>query len=190
MRSWKTRPSGCARRTRRRSSPTSSHRCCRMSATPASIASAAREAAADALWRLWAALGAPLAGGGLEPRSVIDPEATLRLSLSIRDYERRLDDVLAWWAEAGAHLTSVQRLTTLARRFPPAAQAGLGAFAAAALAAGDTRWTRQAAGATEPLESRGKRGREPRLTGVPPLVLRLRAAFGVGVRADALAVLI
>ena len=160
-----------------------------MSATPAAIASVALEAAANAAWRQWGVLGAPVSARGAEPEAVLDPEALILLSLALREHERRLDDVLAWWADAGAPLTSVQRITTLGRRFPSSAREGIGAFARSALESGDKRWSRHAKEAA-PLATRGKRGREPRLTRTPALVLRLRAAFGVGLKADALAVLI
>ncbi|HEX8829937.1 MAG TPA: hypothetical protein VF705_02170 [Longimicrobium sp.] len=153
------------------------------------IASAARGAAADAAWRQWAALGAPVSAAGAV--SVIDPEALLLLSCTLRVHERRLDDVLAWWADAGAALLSVQRVRTIARQYPAQARDGLAAFARAAMDAGDGGW-RSVIGpdAGDPLVSRGKRGREPRIATVPALMLRLRAAFGVGVKADVLAVLI
>jgi hypothetical protein len=162
-----------------------------MSGRIAEIASAAREAAADAAWRQWALLGAPVTGASPAPRSVIDPEALLLLSASIRSAERRLDDALGWWAAAGPTLLSVQRTTTLLRRFPPATRIGVASFAAAAVEAGDGRWTTLAREVGEDsLAARGKRGGEPRLTPYPALMLRLRAGFGVGVKADILAMLL
>jgi hypothetical protein len=162
-----------------------------MSGSIDEIGSAAREAAADAVWRQWSLLGAPVAGASPAPRSVIDPEALLLLSASIRSSERRLDDVLSWWAVAGSPLLSVQRTTTMLRQFPPSTRAGVASFALAAVEAGDGRWNTlaRAAGA-ETLASRGKRGGEPRLTSCPALMLRLRAGFGVGVKADLLAILL
>lgn len=163
-----------------------------MSAGIAKIASLARDAAADAVWRQWASLGAPVVGQGATARSVIDPEALLLLSAFIRPSERRLDDVLAWWAASGSTLLSVQRTTTLLRRFPPAARLGVAAFAVEAAKAGDGRWASMAKAATEEttLASRGKRGAEPRLASHPALMLRLRAGFGVGVKADLLGLLL
>jgi len=155
------------------------------------IASVARSAAADAVWRQWALLGAPVTGASGAPRSVIDPEALLLLSAAIRASERRLDDVLNWWATTGSTLLSVQRTTTLLRRFPPSTRSGVASFALAAVEAGDNRWrtlARASGGAS--LASRGKRGREPRLTPSPALMLRLRAGFGVGVKADLLGILL
>jgi hypothetical protein len=154
------------------------------------VSSAARAAALDAAWRQWAALGAPVSATA-PATSVIDAEALLLLSCALRERERRLDDVLAWWAGAGASLLSVQRVRTMADHYPPLARTGLAAFAQAALAAGDGRWKPLADTSAEPgLLSRGKRGREPRLATFPALMPRLRAAFGVGVKADVLAVLI
>ena len=164
-----------------------------MCATPAEIASRASGIAASVAWRQWAALGAPVSSGGDFPHSVIDPEALLLLSCVLRGRERRLDDVLAWWAEAGAALTSVQRAATLRKAFPTSASAGLGAFARAALAAGDGRWRGLSSHAEDGevvLVTRGKRGRDVQLVAAPALMLRLRAAFGVGVKADLLSVLL
>jgi hypothetical protein len=99
--------------------------------------------------------------------------------------------VLGWWAVAGSTLLSVQRTTTLLRRFPPSTRARVASFAVAAAAAGDSRWATLARAAGEAsLASRGKRGGEPRLAPYPALMLRLRAGFGVGVKADLLAILL
>ncbi|HYH79913.1 MAG TPA: hypothetical protein VEX86_08945 [Longimicrobium sp.] len=155
----------------------------------AEIASVARASAVDAVWRQWAALRAPVTG--VAATAVVDPEALLLLSCALRDSERRLDDVLTWWARAGAALLSVQRVRTMARAFPESSRAGLMAFARAAAECGDTRWkSLGAAVEVDALVSRGKRGNEPDLSAYPSLMLRLRAAFSVGVKADVLAVLV
>lgn len=163
-----------------------------MCAAVAEIASLARDAAKDAAWRQWAALGAPLAVQGVPARAVIDPEALLLVSACVRPSERRLDDALGWWAAAGSGLMSVQRITTLLRWFPAVAREGIAAFALEAVKAGDGRWARLAkdADVESSLVSRGKRGADPRLSSPPALMLRLRAGFGVGVKADLLAVLL
>src|SRR4029079_11545578 len=123
-------------------------------------------------------------------RAVIDPEALLLVSASLRASERRLDDALAWCAAESA-LLSVQRTSSLLRTFPASAKAGLAAFAAEAVKAGDGRWGALAKGRSENLDlaSREKRG-EPRLTDWPALWLRLRACSGVGLKADLLALLL
>ncbi len=156
--------------------------------SPAEIGQQARSAAVDAAWRQWAALGAsaqtPAAIG-----STIDPEAlTLASSLLVK-HERRLADFLLWWAGTGAALLSVHRTRSLLRAMPDAAADALAPFAASALAAGDRRWKTLAG--PEPLDARpGKGGDHPRLTDTSALVLRMRAAFGVGAKADVVAVLL
>lgn len=147
-----------------------------------------REAAISACWRQWRALGAPLSRvGDGSARSVIDVEALVLLSLALRRHERRLGDALAWWAAAAPQLVSVQRLRTLARRGPEGAQADLAAFAAAAARAGDRRWMRLA-DSGPPLSARQPKGPgTPRLREPAALMPRLRAAFGVGAKADILA---
>lgn len=160
----------------------------------------ALEAATEAAWRQWAVLGST----GLVDRdsgdcereaTILDPEALLLASLALLPHEQRLGDFLAWWAETGAALLSVQRTRTLLTSMPaalvddePVAEA-LAAFAASAGAAGDRRWRRYA-GET-PLEGRpGKGAERPVLTAPAALLLRLRAGFGVSAKADLLAVLL
>lgn len=157
-----------------------------------STAEAARDSALDAVWRQWRTVGAPLAGGsGSAARSIIDLEALILLSLALREEERRLDDVLGWWAIVGASLLSVQRIATLAGTFPDSVRSGLREFAWTAAAAGDRRWSRlQAGGASEGIVHRAKGGAEVRMDGGPVLMLKLRAGFGVGVKSDLLSILI
>jgi hypothetical protein len=155
-------------------------------------AEAAREATLNAVWRQWRTLGAPLAGGASGPaRSIVDPEALVLLSLALRRDERRLDDVLGWWAEFGASLLSVQRIATLARAFPDPVREDLKEFAWTAAAAGDRRWGRlKGEGVSEGIVHRGKGRGELPLDAEPALMLKLRAGFGVGVKADVLSILI
>lgn len=164
------------------------------------LADLALEAATGAAWRQWAVLGSTglvgrAAGGSEREGTIIDPEALLLASLALLPHERRLGDFLAWWAETGAALLSVQRTRALLASMPealvedePVAEA-LAAFAASAGAAGDRRWQRHA-GET-PLAGRpGKGADQPVLTEPAALLLRLRAGFGVSAKADLLAVLL
>jgi hypothetical protein len=155
-------------------------------------AEAAREATLNAVWRQWRTLGAPLAGGASGPtRSIIDPEALVLLSLVLRKDERRLDDVLGWWAGFGASLLSVQRIATMAGAFPDSVREDLRELAWTAAAAGDRRWGRlKGEGVSEGIVHRGKGHGELRLGEEPALMLKLRAGFGVGVKADVLSILI
>lgn len=153
--------------------------------------STARDCALDAVWRQWLALGAPLAGGsGRAARSIVDPEALVLLSLCLREDERRLDDMLGWWAETSASLLSVQRIATLAAAFPDAVRVGMAEFGWTAAAAGDRRWTRLKAGASEGIAHRRKGRGEIWMDEGPALMPKLRAGFGVGVKADLLSILI
>ncbi|MFH1763640.1 MAG: hypothetical protein ABIF09_05545 [Gemmatimonadota bacterium] len=125
---------------------------------------------------------------------MIDPEALLAFSLCLSDEERRLEDMVAWWARVGSHLTSLQRFRSLSRRFP--GQEGtrtLGTYARMAVAAGDKRWARYVVRLErDEGEGRGaRRGRdEPNLMEPCTLWLRLRAGLGVGAKADILAFLL
>ena len=157
------------------------------SAAPAELGRLATSAAVDAAWRQWAALGAST--GGARPQTVLDPEALVLASLALVSEERRLGDVLLWWASVGAPLLSVQRTRTLAKTLPDPESRALSEFAASAVAAGDRRWTRLA-GPDGIDGRRGKGGERPDLSDPSALVLRLRAAFGVSAKADVFAVLL
>lgn len=150
----------------------------------------ARQAATRAAWAQWGSLGAPTAD---EPvaTSIIDPEALVLASLAMLDEERRLADLLAWWARVGSRLLSVQRMKVLAEAYPEPVRERLGGFARSATDAKDARWRRYAA--TEPLEARSRASKDtkaPDLTPASALMLRLRAGFGVSAKADVLAFLL
>lgn len=148
--------------------------------------------AVETCWAQWLALGSPASRtDDARAAAVVDPEALVVLSLFVRERERRLLDMVRWWARVGSRLTSVQRFQAVAGRFPEAGgQEALGTFGGEAAAEGDRRWTRHA----EELEGRG--GRRDRGPDTPSLVepatiwLRLRAGFGVGAKADTLAFLL
>lgn len=150
----------------------------------AGIAKRLREAASDAAWVQWHALGGQVAAR--LPTSIVDPEALLLVSLALGDTEPRFRDMLVGFMKADTRRISVQRLRRVASLFPPRVASALGHFASGVSAAGDARWKRLAAGRT--LEGRaGKVGSAAvRLTQAGSLMLRLRAAFGVDVRADVL----
>lgn len=161
----------------------------------AALRTAAIDTGVELCWKQWSSLGAPV---GTLPdhrlQSVVDPEGLILASLAFRVYERRLDDCLGWFARVGSHLLSTQRFSNLRSRFPESLEAGAGAFARLAFDAGDRRWKVHAVRMEregEGLEVReGKGNRRVRLSGLPPLTLRLRSGFGVGVKADLLCCLI
>lgn len=159
--------------------------------TAGRFAEQATDAAASIVWSQWSALNPQLLSTDTPPAtSLIDPEALLLGSLALLDSERRLADVLGWWAERGSTLLSVQRTTTLAAAFPEDARERLGGFAALAVQAGDRRWQRHA-GASWPRQPRAGKGPPSlRLCGAATLMLRLRAAMGVGAKVDVLTFLL
>lgn len=162
--------------------------------TPVDLGQLALDAAADAAWRQWSALGA--SAGGTRPQTVLDPEALVLASLALVPHEHRLADALLWWASVGAPLLSVQRMKSLSNGTLPqgilrrSSEGGtLAAFAASAVEAGDRRWRRLAD--SETLDARpGKGTEQPNLADPSALVLRLRAAFGVSAKADLFAILL
>lgn len=143
-------------------------------------------------WSQWRGLGAPAVGGaGPRPSSTVDMEALILVSLAFREEERRLGDMVAWWAEVAAPLTSLQRMRAVAKRFPdPAGEAGLRAFASMAAHHGDRRWLRVADPKLAEGVRSGKGRSRPALLEPCALWSRLRAGLGVGAKADALAFLL
>lgn len=155
------------------------------------LAGTVRDAAVDVAWAQWRALGAQVAGAR-EARSIIDPEALVLLSLCLRQDERRLWDLLGWWATRGSHLLSVQRIKNLVDDYPAGASDRLGEFGDLATSKGsDARWGRLASAATGP-EVRPSKSQAGEPTVVTPgaLLLRLRLGLGVGVKADLLGLLL
>jgi hypothetical protein len=157
----------------------------------AEIADLAATAAVEACWAQWAALGAPVASPGRTlPTSLVDIEALVVLSAHAARTERRLIDLIAWWARVGSALTSVQRFTSVAERFPASARADASVYAALAEAAGDRRWARHVDRSASLPTVREKGVDAPSLAEPSALWLRLRAGLGVGAKADILAYLL
>lgn len=155
------------------------------------IAELAATTAVRACWAQWAGLGAPVTSVGRAPPSaLVDIEALLLLSTHAAGWERRLLDLVGWWARVGSALTSVQRFRSVADAFPESAGAGLPVFAALAEAAGDRRWSRHVDPAVELPTVREKGVDVPTLAEECALWLRLRAGLGVGAKADVIAYLL
>lgn len=152
----------------------------------------AREAAVDACWSQWAALGSgavPTAHG--RATSIVDPEALVAGSLAFRRAEARLLDLVGWWASTGSRLTSLQRLKTVCDHFPdPVGSEALSLFGRLALDAGDRRWRRHATDEAPAQLRPGKGPEELYLSDPATLWLRLRAGMGVGAKADVLTFLL
>lgn len=163
-----------------------------MFALKVDIVSRAMACAIEICWRQWRSLAATGLPIGESPvASILDPEALVLLSLTVRHHERRLDDQLLWWAASGSSLMSVQRMRTLLSEYPVRVAKELAWFAAMAVEAGDVRWRvlvdRKA---KSPAGRPGKGPQELQLLEPSTLMLRLRAAFGVGAKADLLTFLL
>lgn len=163
-----------------------------MSARPyAKLVAPLREAAAHAAWTQWAALGfGPLAAPAA--RAIVDPEALVLASLTLGEQKRRLDRVMRTWLGMGSRLLSTGRLANLMRDYPESLAPRVAEFAAEAARHGDARWTRLAERSRGFAEARAvSETRVSPLFRVPAaLMLRMRLAFGVGIKADALTFLI
>ena len=157
----------------------------------ASIARALHRAAADAAWIQWQALGGQ-AAASRSPSSIVDPEALVLFSLWLADDEPRVRDFLRGFAELGSRLLSVQRLKRAMPLYPTDVEERAAGFAARIESLGkDPRWRKLARQASGAPGRPGKVARPSARMGEPgSLMLRLRAAFGVDVRTDALTYLI
>jgi hypothetical protein len=146
----------------------------------------------DLAWTQWSALSSLVSPRAEPARAIIDPEALILLSVMAQPHERRLLDVATAWIEQGIRFVSVQRARSLAARLPESRSHVLGTVAAMATAAGDHRWKRYVTpeGMTAIEASRSKSLGPLRLDSAPALMLRLRAGFGAGTKADVLATLL
>lgn len=157
----------------------------------ASIADSLRESAKKVVWSQWQAVGAMVASPR-KARAIVDPEALVLLSLALRDYERRLWDILAWWGAGASFVMSVQRVRNLARKYPEPVQQRLSEFARLAFeTGGDFRW-KSLAGPSRGPEARveNKRKTGPEVMEPSALILRLRLGLGIGIKADILSYLL
>ena len=154
------------------------------------------DAALEVAWTQWAAMGST-ASSRRRARSIVDPEALLLLSLALAPRERRLDDVVHDWVAIASDLLSVQRIGNLAEAYPAHVDVSLGELAGTALRRGkDSRWKALAVppgdkpdGSKERRTNKVRAVRPP-LIEPPILLLRLRLAFGVGIKADTLGFLL
>jgi hypothetical protein len=148
------------------------------------------DALVHAAWAQWS--GIERWSAGSPSRSIVDPEALVLGSLWLDQQEPRLWRVLQIWARQGARWLSVQRIKNLAADYPDGVQARLGAFAWECLNAGkDARWKALARKQTVAVRERGRELEpSPQFKSSAALLLRLRIALGVGIKADVLAYLI
>jgi hypothetical protein len=156
----------------------------------ASIRDLARGAALDVAWAQWSCLSHTVAATNTRPVvSIVDVEALVLLSLVLRDDERRLLDVLAALAKRDSKLLSVHRMQHVGARFPDVVMPHLHEFASWAK---HPSWMKlgKRASTDDRSPPRSKDLGPLRLLNPPTLQLRLRAAFGVGLKSDLLCYLI
>ena len=137
----------------------------------------------------WAALqnrGQPIAARCAE--SIVDIEALILFSLYLGEHDHRLRQDLEWFATVGSTLVSFQRTRTLLKHFPADTANDVHWFANLCHAHGDRRWKPLIC--DEPRQEHtgwSRAGKDPeqlRLLSPATLMLRLRAGFGVGAKAD------
>jgi hypothetical protein len=107
--------------------------------------------------------------------------------------EPRLDDLVSDWTALNADVLSVQRMRNLTSRYPPSTRMRLPALARIAFQeAKDHRWKSLLATDIALIERRRNKRRAVRVSvnESAALTLRLRLAFGVGIKADLLAFLL
>lgn len=160
------------------------------SANYASLMAPVREAAVHAAWTQWGAMAFG-AAAKLPALAIVDPEALVLATLVLEEHEGRLQRLVQMWIRAGSRLLSTGRLANLLRDYPESVAPKVTAFAAEAIAVGDARWKRLAGKAKARAGSRRSvEAVTPDLRQPSTLMLRLRLALGVGIKADALAFLL
>ncbi len=152
-----------------------------------------RDVAVDVLWRQWQAVGGSAASRE-DWHSIVDPESIVLATLFLAPREPRLTDILFSWVNLHAPLLSAQRLKNLQRDYPPEVAERVATFVAQARTLQkNPRWR-----SMSPLQRVHETRPEPAVRraaaeiphGNATLMLRLRTALGVGVKADVLAVLL
>ena len=149
------------------------------------------ETVLEAIWIQWKSIGSFIDAPRLA-RTMIDPEALLLVSLTLRHREKRLWDVLISWARHGSKLFSVQRVKNLLGSFPDLTKTRLAEFANRAWVDGnDFRWRSLSGAESGPTERNHELWKAyPSNWESSALVLRLRLGIGVGVVSDLLSLLI
>ncbi len=170
-----------------------------LSAPLGTAAGQLRDAILGVAWRQWSAIGAGAASHG-PVHAVVDPEALVLGSLMLVHVEPRLGDLIHDWTTDNADLLSVQRAKNLLRDYDdslrPSVATALQWLARIAVHnAKDLRW-RSVLGSPVPAAASPRRWIPPdvrtnrhRAIRVPfadatTLMLHMRLALGVGVKAD------
>jgi len=157
-----------------------------------SIRDKAGQIALRTVWKQWSLLGSMARTTRDEGEiRVVDPEALIVASIGLRSEERRLEEVLGWWACEGTQLLSIQRMKRVSQQVGESDTDYVSEYAGLAQRFGHRSWKRYAVGDSSVLATSYRRSsNEIRLRGPSNLILRLRAAFGVGAKPDVLSYLI
>ena len=140
------------------------------------------ERAADLAWSLWAELG--VSGWRRSHTShAIDPERLILFTALLGDADPRLRDESTDWCITYGRYVSAARLRNLLAAQAPETQAAFGQTAATVNANSILRWPRSTE--ARPYR-RTRRSAVADFTAPSLVVLRLRALFGVGARAEVL----
>jgi hypothetical protein len=131
-------------------------------------------------WSLWAELGVS-GWQRRHPSHAIDPERLILFTASLGDTDPRLRDEAADWCITYGRYVSVTRLRNLLAAETPEVQAAFGQTAATVNANSGLRWP----GATQarPFQ-RTRRSAVADFSAPSLIVMRVRALFGVGARAE------
>lgn len=148
----------------------------------------------DLLWRQWRAVGGSAVTDN-QWNAIVDPEAVVLASLFFAEREPRISDILFSWVEINASLLSAQRLRNAQKIYPREVAERVASFVASARSLHKhPRWRHLSADLVpdddHQREPRVSRAAQPSNASGSTLLLRLRSAMGVGVKADVLAVLL
>jgi hypothetical protein len=144
-----------------------------------------RDALLERAWSQWTALGVDATA---EPDDgVVDPEALIALTAELGDVDARLRDLSTDWCVRYGRYVNGTRLSQVVRELETPRDA-IGEYVATVAAAGGPTWP-MATSARRGYVRRDKARLQTAATR-SRLRIRLRAAFGVNVRADVLAALL
>ncbi len=139
-----------------------------------------QEHALDLAWSLWAELGVS-GWRRVHSSHSIDPELLILFTSFLRDADPRLRDESIDWCISYGRYVSAARLKNLLATDTPEVNVAFGEFAATVNAHSGLRWP----GPTQPRRfQRTGRSEVPDFRRPSLIVLRVRALFGVGARAE------
>ncbi|MDP1859839.1 MAG: hypothetical protein Q8K82_14295 [Gemmatimonadaceae bacterium] len=154
-------------------------------------------AAVRCAWSQWASIGALTLGVPQVANEIVDIEALLLGSLGLAQREPRLRTLATDWTVRNSELVSIARLRALLEGPFAGAESGVSELAhLVSTEGGDARWRALVPGGgvrgarVRPAKQRERKAMPPRWRDARTLLLQLRRGFGVGMKADLLAILI